>query len=232
MEKILFTAAESEELDCAIAAYNEIKQGNPRLNNIEVNFLLTGIGATSTTYRVTHEVTTARAKNNPYTLLVNIGIAGSYDMKRFPIGSTAIIEREYFGDLGFETHKGFETLFEYLCSDPNEFPFHEGALCNIPNEDSSIYPFIRKIPKATGVTIQTVTGDMEKVEKLKAKFKPDIESMEGAHFFYVALMEKIPFFELRSVSNRVGERDKGNWDIPLALNALKERCSEFFKTFI
>jgi futalosine hydrolase len=35
--------------------------------------------------------------------------------------------------------------------------------------------------------------------------------MEGAALHYVALMEKIPFLQLRSLSNFVGERDKNKW---------------------
>ena len=45
------------------------------------------------------------------------------------------------------------------------------------------------------------------------KFLPVIESMEGAALHYVCLMEKIPFLQIRSISNYIGERDKKKWNM-------------------
>ena len=81
-------------------------------------------------------------------------------------------------------------------------------------------------PHGIGVTVQTVSGDPAKVQSIKERFLPDIESMEGAAFYYVCLQEKVNFFELRTVSNEVGERDKSKWNIPLALKTLTNKCSE------
>ena len=44
--------------------------------------------------------------------------------------------------------------------------------------------------------------------------------MEGAAFFYVCLQEKIPFLQIRSISNYVEKRNKSNWNIPLAIDNL------------
>lgn len=52
--------------------------------------------------------------------------------------------------------------------------------------------------------------------------------MEGAAFFYVCIQEKVPFIEIRSVSNEVGERDRTKWNIPLALDSLKEAMKNLF----
>jgi futalosine hydrolase len=41
--------------------------------------------------------------------------------------------------------------------------------------------------------------------------------MEGAALHYVALCEKIPFLQLRAVSNYVGERDKNKWALREAI---------------
>lgn len=37
----------------------------------------------------------------------------------------------------------------------------------------------------------------------------------------MSILEQIPFIELRSVSNEVGERNRAMWNIPLALDSLK-----------
>jgi len=44
-------------------------------------------------------------------------------------------------------------------------------------------------------------------------FDPVTESMEGAALHYVCLMEKTPFFQIRSISNYIGERNKQKWNM-------------------
>ena len=106
MERILITAAEQEEIVCAKQAFKSFE--NSLSGKIDVDFMLTGIGTTSTCYRLTKKILEAKFQNRPYTLVVNIGIAGSYTFNdtpeapaAFPMGSTAVISKEYFGDLGF-----------------------------------------------------------------------------------------------------------------------------------
>ena len=41
--------------------------------------------------------------------------------------------------------------------------------------------------------------------------------MEGAALHYVGLMEKIPFIQLRAVSNYTGERNKKKWKMKEAI---------------
>ena len=45
----------------------------------------------------------------------------------------------------------------------------------------------------------------------------NIETMEGAALHYVCLSERIPFLQLRCVSNYVGERDKSKWALREAI---------------
>jgi futalosine hydrolase len=41
--------------------------------------------------------------------------------------------------------------------------------------------------------------------------------MEGAALHYIGLKENIPFLQLRSISNYVGERDKEKWQLQEAI---------------
>ena len=226
--KILVTAAEREELDCAIAAYGELKEKIGE--TVEMVFKLTGIGATQACYTVTRETMQGVVDGKPYNLVVNIGIAGSYNMEKFPMGSAAIIEREYFGDLGFKTEKGFTDLFQYGILGKDDFPYTNGALERRPLPYANVENALQKYGKGTGVTVQCVTGDSETTRSLIDKYSPHIESMEGAAVYFVSLMANIPFFELRTVSNEVGEKDKGKWDIPAALASLHRCCLEIFES--
>jgi len=186
--------------------------------------MLTGIGVVSTSYRLTKAL---NKTDKPYDLVLNAGIAGTFN-ERYPVGSVVRVVREFFGDLGFESHNGFQTLFDYNILDANTQPFVNGALI-APELEDNIERAISKYDKVTAVTVQTVSGLSEKRERMKREFTPAVESMEGAALFYVCLLEKQPFIELRSISNEVGERDKKKWDIPLALNSLRDACKILFE---
>ena len=224
--RILICAAEQEELDCAIQALRVYE--SKIAGRFQVDFMLTGIGTTSACYRITKKIVEAATENSPYSLAINIGIAGSYDLEKFPLGSTALVEKEFFGDLGFMTASGFQTLFDSKTLDANLFPFKDGALEMLPLPE-----FFNNVAKsysrATGVTVQTITGDKKTTRRIIDKYSPQIETMEGAAFFYVCLNEDVKFMEIRSVSNRVGEEDTSKWDTPKALDALKEALKEFFR---
>lgn len=224
--RILICPAEQEELDCAIQALRLYE--SKIAGKFQVDFMLTGIGTTSACYRVTKKIVEASSDGNPYALAINIGIAGSYDLEAFPIGSTALVEKEFFGDLGFMTASGFLTLFDSKTLDANLFPFKDGALEMLPLPEF-FNDIAKSYKRAVGVTIQTITGEEKTIGRLIDKYSPQIETMEGAGFFYVCLNEYVKFMEIRSVSNRVGEEDTSKWDTPKALEALKEAMKEFFR---
>ena len=46
--------------------------------------------------------------------------------------------------------------------------------------------------------------------------------MEGAALHYVSLMEKIPFIQIRSISNYIAERNKRNWNMKEAVENLNK----------
>ncbi|MPM42512.1 Futalosine hydrolase [bioreactor metagenome] len=223
--RILITSAEEEEIITAKQAFNSLTKEEQEL--LEVEYMLTGIGTTSTSYRLTKQLCSTET---PYDLVVNTGIAGSFS-EEFPIGAVARIDKEYFGDLGFETFSGFQTLFEYQILDADTFPFKGGAL-NAPLLGDRLENALSHIKKASSVTVQTVSGLPEKTDRLRMGFSPQIESMEGAAFFYICLLERVPFIELRSVSNEVGERDRTKWNIPLALENLKKETANLLKALI
>ncbi len=47
-----------------------------------------------------------------------------------------------------------------------------------------------------------------------------VEAMEGFAVLRACALVGVPAVEVRAVSNEVGERDRGRWEIPLALSAL------------
>lgn len=224
--RILVTAAEQQEMDCALRAYNEVKE---KLDGrVGVTFRLTGIGIANACYCVTRELMCGAMEKKPYDLVINMGIAGSYNLGKFPIGSAAIISREIFGDLGFDGESGFEDLFMYGILKKDDYPYTNGALARQLLPYGDLEEVLQRYGSATGITVQCVTGTQEKAEELVRLYSPHIESMEGAAVYYAALMENVPCFGLRTVSNAVGERDTRKWDSKAALATLERCCNEIF----
>jgi futalosine hydrolase len=132
-----------------------------------------------------------------------------------------------FADSGIEDGENFITLFEAGLALPDEFPFRNGLI----TADSGYCSVIKNILKpVNAITVNTATGSQTTINKLIKKFNPDIETMEGATFFYLCAREKVPFLALRAVSNRVEPRNVNNWNIPLALENLSEKLKEVFLT--
>lgn len=224
--KILVTAAEEQELRRAERAFDMVKKSKDV--KAQVEFRLTGIGAVQACHCVTREVVAAAAAGDPYNLVVNLGIAGSYDLEAFPIGSAAVISREHFADLGFGSEEGFSDLFQYGILEKDDFPYTKGALARQLLPYPHIEKVLEKYGAGAGATVQCVTGTQARCKEIVDMYNPQIESMEGAGVYYAALMEKVPFFELRTVSNAVGERDTSKWESKAALDTLEECCREIF----
>lgn len=224
--KILVTAAEEQELRRAERAFDMVKKSKDV--KAQVEFRLTGIGAVQACHCVTREVVAAAAAGDPYNLVVNLGIAGSYDLEAFPIGSAAVISREHFADLGFGSEEGFSDLFQYGILEKDDFPYTKGALARQLLPYPHIEKVLEKYGAGAGATVQCVTGTQARCNEIVAMYDPQIESMEGAGVYYAALMEKMPFFELRTVSNAVGERDTSKWESKAALDTLEKCCMEIF----
>ena len=90
------------------------------------------------------------------------------------------------------------------------------------------HAFISHLPEVSGITVNTASGSEEQIKKIKVKFSPEVENMEGAAVFYVALQQAIPFAEIRSVSNFVEPRNRNNWNISLAIEKLNSTLIGIF----
>ena len=251
--RILITAATAAELLPARQVWESFR--NQANNSLSMECVETGIGTTSTTYHTlkallvpatkafpfkhptTHNQTLLTEPKISFDMAINIGIAGSY-CNAFPIGTVVRVVSDCFGDTGVQTASGFHTLFDAQLMDANTFPFVSGKLSPpplAPEWESALSP----IPFAKGVTVQHLveTTDPDNYLCTSIPFSErfcketfEVETMEGAAFFYVCMMERIPCLSLRSLSNRAGERDKAKWNIPLALDNLLHTLKKIVHT--
>jgi futalosine hydrolase len=119
--------------------------------------------------------------------------------------------------MAIEAGNKYLTLAEAGLMNPDEFPFDKGF---IRADNKYVEKTVKILQKVKAITVNTSSGTKTTIERLKSKYNPDIETMEGATFFYICAMEKIPFLAVRAISNKVEPRNIKAWDIPLALENL------------
>ena len=217
--RILFVAATQVEAETIGKIRGiHITPDGFRIAGFEMSSLVAGVGSVSTSWEIQKWLTS----NYKPDLAINLGIAGSY-RDEIRIGDVVMPLTDCFADSGIEDGNNFLTLSEAGLSDANEFPFRGGVI----NASRAYGELLREmVMPVKAITVNTATGSEVTRNKLVQKFNPDIETMEGATFFYICSREKIPFLALRAVSNRVEIRNKDKWDIPLALSNLAEKLNE------
>jgi futalosine hydrolase len=78
------------------------------------------------------------------------------------------------------------------------------------------------LPLAKAISVNEISTNPKRIKQLQLNSPLLVESMEGAAFHYTCLLEKIPFVQLRAISNLVGERDKKKWKLADSISALNE----------
>jgi futalosine hydrolase len=197
-------------------------QGGYRFGNLMIDILVTGVGSFATAWSMKQWISV----NEKPDLAINAGIAGSYK-DSFIIGDVVLPVTDCFADAGIEDRDNFLTLSEAGLINADEFPFRNGLLVSDNHhviQEKSLLKTVRAI------TVNTATGSEITRIRLLKKFNPDIETMEGATFFYICSREKIPFLAIRAISNRVETRDKGKWNIAIALDNLSIKLNEIILT--
>lgn len=179
---------------------------------LTISILITGVGLPQTAYQLTKVVT-----REPFDLVIQAGIAGAFG-RQIPLGNVYQVVRESFADIGIEEADGsFHDLFSLGLWDPQRPPFQEGYLINQIGLENHF------LPQATAISVNRVHGSSASIAKVQARY-PDaqLESMEGAAFFWVCLQENLSFLSIRSVSNYVEPRNRDNWKIELAIENLNQ----------
>ncbi|MBP6334304.1 MAG: futalosine hydrolase [Bacteroidia bacterium] len=194
---ILISAASEEE----IAPLREIW-----FRKHKVEMLVTGIGMVSTAYWLTREFS-----EKSYHLAINTGLAGAFD-RTLRIGEIVRVTEDIISELGAEDGDNFLSLKSMGLKGTD----------TLINMDEIRIKEIEDYRKVRSVTVNTVHGNEESIRKIVDRCHPHIETMEGAAFFYVCGQYNIPSIQLRAISNYVERRDKSKWQIPLALEKMKE----------
>lgn len=169
-------------------------------------------------------------------LVLQTGIAGVFEQTGLKIGDIAIATSDHY------IHTGVES--DCLPNHPLSFDLIE----NEPESRKGCYSFdaarvemfYKKmchktdmntftIGKGPFVTVSTITASFDTARCIYNAFSPVMEAMEGAASAHIARLYDIPMIQIRAASNIVGERDRSNWNIDLAVKQLGWACSVLFK---
>ncbi len=175
-------------------------------SNHNIKKLITGVSSYNSIYKLTKACLSQKID-----WVIHAGIAGTFD-ESFKIGSVVQVIDDVFADVGVWEQGDFKSLVDLNLSKTEDL--------NIEIEE-----FSTELPKAKGITVNTITACNDVKQKWKQKYNAQIESMEGAAVHFVCKQEKIPCVHIRAISNYVAERDKLQWNIKLALENLHKELA-------
>ncbi len=182
-------------------------------NHHQFSLWVTGVGLVNTTYNLTRKIALEKPD-----MVIQAGIAGSFQPLIYSPGDVVAVKEEIMGDQGvMEKNDTWNDIFDLKLADPNLFPFKSGRL---PNPHFKLFHKIN-LPLVSAVSVNEITTSPKRIHQLSEQYAPAIESMEGAAFHYVCLNEGLPFIQIRSISNRIGERDKSQWQLNKAIENLQ-----------
>jgi futalosine hydrolase len=189
----------------------------------KITLLITGVGMVSTAFQL------GKINRDDYNIALNIGIAGSFS-KELQIGEVVNVTSDCFAELGADYGDKFIPLKRLdFAKDLSESFFAENG--EIQNLTTTENPIINRLKKVKGITVNTVNGEATRIEKIKELFAPEIESMEGAAYFYACMKMNLPCFQLRAISNYIEPRNLNNWKIPFAIANLNKQLLEIITAF-
>ena len=213
--RILIVAATQPEVAPLMEAFNLQKTDEPNLYTARhtsvanCSVLITGAGMVPTAFALAQHL-----PHNVYHLVINVGIAGSFD-RNIALGDVVEIIEDTFSELGAEDDDCFLSLttlgFGEITYKPNGHPF-------------------LNIKQVKAITVNKVHGNEASIDKITERLNPQLESMEGAAVFYACRQAGVACVQIRAVSNYVEKRNRDAWKIGLAVKNLNTFAGELLQS--
>jgi len=195
-KNILVVAATAKEINPFIEL---TRTGD--INNADI--LISGIGLTASTYHLAKQFSLKK-----YDLVIQAGVAGCFDL-RIPLGAVVAVKQDAIADQSVVELERLKTLFDLNLVPQDQYPYKKGWLINTNKEVLKK----TKLKTVKGISVNQISTSKQMIKFYRDVFDPVTESMEGAALHYVCLMENVPFVQIRSISNYIGERNKKKWDM-------------------
>jgi len=209
--KILIVSATEFELGNFIR--NNCKEINSNLfqcyDNQYIRVLVTGIGMVNMTLELSHYFS-----ENKVDKAINIGFAGSFN-NNFNFGSIVNVYEDCFAEMGVINEDN--TISKLFNQEIINNEYSGFIKCKNPISDNIFNSF----PLVKGITVNSCTNNIQRMDFFKNNIKGQIESMEGASFIKTCNHYNVKCIQLRSISNIIGNNAQNNWDIKKAVNSIE-----------
>lgn len=208
--RVIITAATVAEWMPSFLEMDHLYTGESQ--RLKVQFHQSGVGMLASAVSITR-----MAIEDKPDLIIQAGIAGCFD-KSMALGKVVVVSDEALADTGVEEEGKWKDLFDLKLEKSSYHPFEKRKL---PNPWLSKFNLL-KLPEVSGVTVNQISTNTDRIQQLQKKYSPLLESMEGAALHYVCREANIPFLQIRAISNYIGERNKANWQMKEAISNLNE----------
>jgi futalosine hydrolase len=155
--------------------------------------------------------------------VISLGIAGALPAPA-PLSLLDVVvgRSSWFADEGIATASGFRSMSDAGFPPRDDLPGDAIAADAALLDDASRWA---QVIDAIA-TVSTCSGTDELAAEVARRYGPRpqamAEAMEGAAAGLIAWRLRIPFLEVRVISNTTGDRARQRWDIPGALRVLGE----------
>lgn len=181
------------------------------LAGVPVVLLPAGMGKTNAAHGLTALLEGGEASG-----VIGFGVGGAYPGSGLAVGGLALATREVYGDEGVAAPDAWLSTREIgipLLERPGE------SVYNVFELDRGLVSRGAAALEAAGlaavagpfVTVSACSGTAARGAELAGRFEAVCESMEGAAYAHVAALYRLPFLEVRGISNRVEDRDLSGW---------------------
>jgi futalosine hydrolase len=207
--RVLIVAATAMEIAPFVAKLHRTSDVAPRITRYthaghDLVVLTTDVGMVATAAWCSGLMMMERCS-----LALNFGLCGSFDRSLEP-GTVVHVVADQIAELGAEDGDTFLTVEELML--PVDYQF--------VNPTPPANEALGRLPAVSGITVNTVHGNQRSIAAVVQRFKPQVESMEGAAFMYSCQAHDVPFAQVRAVSNMIEKRNREAWKMAEAIDNL------------
>jgi futalosine hydrolase len=185
-----------------------------------------------------------QAMNPRPRLVLQAGIAGALppvgEFAAAAIGDIVIATQDAYSDTGSSSPGGWLSALELGWPVAKVGDIESGGVFHVDGrlvtaalevvgaaatrQDESAFAAIRpeqhpRMFAGPCITASQVTGTAQEAEQLATRWEALAESMEGAAAAHICALYGVPFLQVRGISNTVGDRDRGRWQVRRAVVA-------------
>ena len=181
----------------------------------EASVVAGGIGRTNAAACTTESL----LRQGPFDAVINLGVAGALPGGGLEIGQPVVasscvyVEEGMIGPTGFTDVAGLG------------IPLGDFTGNAVPVDERLLETLAAAFPVGPIATVATCSGTDSAAEEVARRTGAVAEAMEGAAVVHAARRLGAGAIEVRVISNRTGCRDRQEWDLPGALEALGETAA-------